>query len=94
MQLLVGVAPAVVAAAVLSPAVPAASAAVRPPDRVSISLMTLVPSILVVIAVETAASLVVVAASSPVAPSAAATRAVAAPHAANFTQRCQSTQKR
>jgi hypothetical protein len=64
MQLLVGVSPAVVAAAVLSPVVPAAYAAVRPPARVSISLMTLVPGILVAIAVEPAASLVVVAAFS------------------------------
>ncbi len=84
-QLSVGVAPAVRTAAVLSPAVPAAAAAVRPPARVSIveasvSLTTMVSRDLVAVAVETAASLVVVAASSPVAPAAA--RAVAAPHAA------------
>ncbi len=44
-QPLVGDSPAVVAAAVLSPAVAAAAAAVRPPARKSVSLMTLVTAI-------------------------------------------------
>ncbi len=75
---LVGVSPAVVAAAVLSPAVPAANAAIHPPARISVSLMTLVSTILVAIAIEAASTLVVVATSSPVAPSTAAPRAATA----------------
>ncbi len=72
-QLSVGVAPAVRTAAVLSPAVSAAAAAFRPSARVSrveesVSLTTVISRVLVTVAVETAASLVVVAASSPEAP--------------------------
>ncbi len=81
-QPLVGDSPAVIAAAVLSPAVAAAAAAVRPPARESVSLINLVAAILVAKAIVAASVLVVVATSAHVAPSAAATRAVAAPHAA------------
>ncbi len=83
-QLLVGDIPAVIAAAVLPPAVAATAAAVRPPARGSLSLVDLVAAIPVAVAVVAASVFVVVATSPPMAPSAAAaaTRAVAAPHAA------------
>jgi hypothetical protein len=78
-QPLVGDIPAVIAAAVLTPAV--AAAAVRPPARESISLIDLVAAILVAKAIVAASVFVVVATSAPMAPSAAATRAVATPRA-------------
>jgi hypothetical protein len=59
-QPLVGDSPAVVAAAVLSPAVAAAAAVIRPPARESVSLITLVTAILVAKAIVAASALVAV----------------------------------
>ncbi len=69
-QLLVGDIPAVIAAAVLSPAVAAAAAAVRSPARGSLSLVDLVAAIPVAVAVVAASVFVVVATSPPMAPAA------------------------
>jgi hypothetical protein len=82
-QPLEGVSPAV-RTAVLSSAVPAATAAVRSPARVSVSLMALVSTILVTIAIESAAALMVVAAFCPVTPTTRhrnADRQLTSPHA-------------
>ena len=80
--LLVGDIPAVMTAAVLPTAVAATAAAVRSPARGSLSLIDLVAAIPVAVAVVADSVVGIVTASPPMAPAAAATRAVAAPHAA------------